>query len=823
MTWKNTGAERLFGGRPFYYADIRVDPEYPDRIYSLWSWSAFPTTAARPGACSSRGPPSIRITMRCGSIPKTAISSLRGMTVGMGMSTDRGKTWRFVNNLPVGQFYHIAVDMDQPYHVYGGMQDNGSWRGPAYVWESGGIRNHLWDEVDFGDGFDTRPHPGDSMRGFAMSQEGYLTRWDLRTGERRSVRPSAEPGDTLRFNWNAGLALDPFDPEGVYYGSQYLHRSGDGGETWTRLSGDLTSDNPAWQRQRKSGGLTPDVSGAENYTTIIAIAPSPVDRKVVWAGTDDGRVQVTQDGGGTWTSVEGGARGVPRAHGCRTSRPPPTTEGPPSWCSTTIAGPICESYAFRVSDHGRRWTSLVTADIRGYCLSIVQDPVDPQLLFLGTEFGLFVSQDGGRSWMQFKHGIPTCSVMDLVIHPREHDLVIGTHGRSAYILDDIRPLRSMNDETAAKKIHLFDVPPAQQYTEKQTAGSRFPGATEYRGENRSYGAMITFWLDDPSLPHPDDKVERERKQREREEKAAKAGTEAAEAESASSSSDAAEAEGKAKGPEVPKIQLTLRDASGKKVRGFERPVYRGVGRVMWDLHSDPFKTPPRRASWWDEEPTGPEVLPGEYEVTLKYKDAETRGRITVVADPRAQIGEDARQAAWDAKQRAGSLVETITEALERLDATRKDVDFLNGKIKKIQADKKETLEDREREQPPATAPGGAPAAKDSLDLLLEEGQKLEKRAKALEGRVREPRDAKGFGKEIYILSEVQEVGDFLASTNERPSPTVLAYLERAERMVASFLTDLNRFYEEDVPAYRSRVHAMDIPILRVDPPLELTK
>jgi hypothetical protein len=339
--------------------------------------------------------------------------------------------------------------MDVPYNVYGGMQDNGSWRGPSSVWERGGILNHHWQEVCFGDGFDTRPYPKDSRQGYAMSQQGYLIRWDLRTGEQRSIRPAADPGDTLRFNWNAGLAQDPFDPETIYYGSQYLHKSTDRGMTWTRISGDLTSDNPAWQRQRQSGGLTPDVTGAENYTSIIAIAPSPIARGTIWVGTDDGRVQVTRDGGANWSGVEGNASGVPANTWVPHIGLSPHDAGTAFVVFDNHRRSDFKPYVFRASDHGARWSSLSTADLKSYCLTIEQDPADPDLLFLGTETGLYVSLDGGQSWMRWTAGLPTCSVMDLTIHPREQDLVMATHGRSAYVIDDIRPLRAMNEEIAA--------------------------------------------------------------------------------------------------------------------------------------------------------------------------------------------------------------------------------------------------------------------------------------------------------------------------------------------------------------------------------------
>ncbi|MDX1390144.1 MAG: hypothetical protein R3344_13205, partial [Acidobacteriota bacterium] len=464
------------------------DPGWPNRVYSLWSLLS----------ASDDGGKSFNVIAPFRTVhpdfhamwinPSDPTHLIVGNDGGIVISRDRGATWSFVANLPLAQFYHIAVDDDVPYHVYGGMQDNGSWRGPSAVWENGGIRNHHWEEVDFGDGFDTLPDPRDSMRGYSMSQEGYLRRWDNRTGEKKDIRPSGPDGTDLRFNWNAGLAIDPFDPDTIYYGSQFVHRSPDRGDTWEIISDDLTTNNPEWQKQAESGGLTPDVTGAENFTSIIALAPSPVERGVLWAGTDDGRLWIKK-GDDDWRSVEGKLKGVPDNTWI------PHIE--PSRHDAATAFVVLDNhrrsdwtpYVYKTTDYGNSWRRFDTDDVRGYALSIVQDPVDPDLLFLGTEFGLWVSVDGGKQWLHWTHGFPTVSAMDLAIQTRENDLVIGTHGRAAYVLDDIAPLRGLDAETLGKPLVLFEVPDAQQYRVKQTGASRFPGSGEFRGANPPYGAL----------------------------------------------------------------------------------------------------------------------------------------------------------------------------------------------------------------------------------------------------------------------------------------------------------------------------------------------
>ncbi|HEX2643274.1 MAG TPA: hypothetical protein VHU81_09795, partial [Thermoanaerobaculia bacterium] len=338
-TWRAVNSDSDVSPRPFYYSDIRVDPENPNRLYRLGSLVHVSNDGGRTFqtlvSFTKAHPDHHALWVN----PRDGRFLLNGNDGGMAMSRDRGETWQFVSNLPLAQFYHVRVDNAVPYNVYGGLQDNGSWKGPSSVWEGSGIRDHHWQEVMFGDGFDTVPDPRDPEQGYAMSQEGYLIRYDLRTGQRKDIRPaSPDPKVDLRFNWNAGIAPDPFDPGTLYFGSQFLHKTTDRGETWSTLSSDLTTNKPEWQKKDVSGGLTPDASGAESYTTIIAIDPSPKERGVIWAGTDDGRLHVTRDGGKSWNSVEGNLRGVPAN----------------TWIPHVHASPHAGGTAFVVLDDHRR-------------------------------------------------------------------------------------------------------------------------------------------------------------------------------------------------------------------------------------------------------------------------------------------------------------------------------------------------------------------------------------------------------------------------------------------------------------------------------------
>ena len=311
--WKKV-ADKNIGNRPFYYFEIYVDPVNENRIYNLHStvtvsndggktfsqlMTAYGANGVHPDHHAFWGHPT------------NPNFIMEGNDGGLNISYDRGKTWRFIENLPVAQFYHINYDMDWPYNVYGGMQDNGSWRGPAYVWRAGGIRNSYWEELFFGDGFDVVPHPGNSRYGYAMSQQGNVGRYDLVTGHTQLIKPVHPKGEKLRFNWNAAIAQDPFDEDAIYYGSQYVHYSTDRGNNWEIISPDLTTNDPEKQKQHESGGLTYDATGAENFTTILAIEPSSLNRNIIWVGTDDGNVQLTTDRGKTWNNVANKIHGAP--------------------------------------------------------------------------------------------------------------------------------------------------------------------------------------------------------------------------------------------------------------------------------------------------------------------------------------------------------------------------------------------------------------------------------------------------------------------------------------------------------------------------------
>jgi photosystem II stability/assembly factor-like uncharacterized protein len=852
-SWQTANDDQRTAERPFYYSDIQVDPAWPNRVYNLTASLQVSDDSGKTFAALGRSREVHGDYHAMWLDPRDPEHLIVGSDGAVAVSRDRGETWQFLLNLPFGQYYHIAVDMDRPYNVYGGLQDNGSWRGPSAVWDETDIRNHRWDRVGGGDGFDTRPDPQDSMIGYSMSQGGELVRWNLRTRENRAIQPAQPaPGDgheKLRFNWNAGFAQDPFDPATIYLGSQYVHKSTDRGESWTIISPDLTTDKPEWQKQSESGGLTLDATNAENFTTILAIAPSPRERGLLWVGTDDGRLQLTRDGGATWTSLEKNVPGVP----ANTWIPHIV----PSKYAAASAFVVFDNhrredmapYVYRTDDYGKTWKSLATSDLRGYALAIEQDPADKDLLFLGTEFGLWVSFDGGDKWLPWRHGIPTTSVMDLVIHPRDLDLGIATHGRALFILDDIRPLREITDKTLAEPLHLYTPGPALLYRRAGggPGGGNRAGAWEFRGENRAYGAILTYSLNRKDLPLPDADKERARKEaaavakaeeapkseegpkgsaepgghrggkgaykepgEEKKGEAAKVGEKAGGEKppgepAVEKKGEGGRGEGRSeeKGPQV---EIRISDAAGKVIRTFKQPAVQGVNRAVWDLGRDPFDTPPtdNRGRQRDANRTGPTVIPGTYGVTVKLGDQEAKGTIQIESEPDLKVsGADWQE--WDAAiQRAGALQNGVVAAINRLNDTRADVDAVLRKL--------EPKTDKERNRPESEDPN-APLRKAAKDLQKKIGD--------VEKTLFVPPTTKGITEDTSALNRIENANRGIGSAWGKPTANTRQYLEAAERRAKEALAAFNKLQAEDVAAFRKKVEEAKLDLLVDKGPVEV--
>jgi photosystem II stability/assembly factor-like uncharacterized protein len=408
---------------------------------------------------------------------------------GIYISYDQAKSWSFCRNLPLSQFYHVNVDNENPYNVFGGLQDNGSWMAPSKA--AGGITNASWKNVGFGDGFNVLRDPKDSNLLYWQWQGGNLRRMFLDTRENKDIRPYAIDATKLRYHWNTPLVIGAKSGD-LYTASQFLYRSADQGDNWEILSPDLTTNDPEKLNQEQTGGLTIDNSTAENHCTIYTVGESPLDDNIIWVGTDDGNLQLTRDRGSTWTDLSSNVSGLPPTTWVSYVEPSPYDK---ATALVTFDGHTqgdMSTYIFKTTDYGQTWTSLATGAIEGYCNVVKQDLKNPDLIFLGTELGLYVTIDGGEQWTRFTGNLPKVSVRDMVFQKRENDLVLATHGRGIYIIDDITPLQQLTTEKLNENVVFLDSRP---YRLGYLGGVQaFNGDDDFRGENPSSVVNITYYM-----------------------------------------------------------------------------------------------------------------------------------------------------------------------------------------------------------------------------------------------------------------------------------------------------------------------------------------
>ena len=665
--WKMVNDKEDIGNRPFYYSDIFVDPQNENRVYSVFTYvnvsedggKSFTELMPAYGVDNGVHPDHHAWWIH----PKNGQFMMDGNDGGMNITRDGGASWRFVGNIPVAQFYHISTDNEYPYNVYGGMQDNGSWRGPAYVWKVQGIRNSYWQEIAFGDGFDVVPDKDNAQFGYAMSQQGFVSRYDWKTGNNYSVRPTAPDEKTdLRFNWNAGIGQDPFDNSTVYFGSQFVHKSTDKGLTWEVISTDLTTNDPEKQKQSESGGLTMDATGAENHCTILVIEPSPVEKDMLWVGTDDGRVHFTQDGGNTWNEVTKNIKGLPKGSWIPQIKASANNKGEALLIANDYRRFNYTPYAYRTKNYGKTWERIVDEkDVDSYTLAIIEDPKNPNLLFLGTDDGLYMSLNAGDSWEKWTAGFPTVSTKDLVIHPREEDLVIGTFGRAAWVLDDIRPLRAVagNPDSLVGPFKLFAPPTAYLAAYQQPTGSRFGADALYQGENKKYGAMITYFT---------------------KEGAAKKG---AKADLKTDSEDQDESDQDAEKLKSSKDSLFLRVFNGDaliRTIGFKKPEKSGFHRMYWNMDEKGADRPSRSISTRNRERGGKSVLPGTYKLVLTDGLLESMQYIRVAADPRLGASLASMEAVYNTEKVLEGYVQSAADAVKQLVQSKQTAEKLSKEL-----------------------------------------------------------------------------------------------------------------------------------------------
>src|SRR5688572_22577610 len=581
------------GVRPFYFAHVVVDPTDHNTVYKPGLVTTVSTDGGKTFSSPFTGSHGFGVHSDHHALwinPKNPSELLLGTDGGLYLSYDKAHHWTFAKNLPLSQFYHVSADNERPYNVYGGLQDNSSWVGPSR--SVGGIENRDWDCIGNGDGFWAFADPNDSDTLYTEWQGGELSRIKRSTGEIKLIKPYAATGEKeLRFNWNTPIHLSPNDPGTIYFGSQFLHRSRDRGDTWERISPDLTTNDPKRQRHEQSGGVTIDNSTAENNTTIYTISESPKNRDVIWVGTDDGHLQVTRDGGKTWTNVVKNVAGVPAGTWVSRVEASPHEEGTAFATFDGHRAGDMATYVFKTTDHGATWTPLAPPSVEGYAWVVKQDPVNPTLLVLGTEFGLYLSLDSGQQWARFKGDLPKVAVHDLVIQPREGDLVIATHGRGIYILDDLTPIRALTQQTLGSDVALLPSRPSER-TIEANVGGWFAGDEEFIGRNPPEAAAITYWLKKRHL--------------------------------------------------MGDLKVEVYDAQGKLISTIPGTKRVGINRVVWPMRLPQPKLPP--STNLVPPAPGPRLPEGAYAIKLIKGKETLDGKVELVADPRSDHSAEDRAA-----------------------------------------------------------------------------------------------------------------------------------------------------------------------------------
>lgn len=793
FNWKKVSDKPGIGNRPFYYADIFVDTQNENRVFTLYSMVGM----------SEDGGKNFEVIIPYSGVhpdhhawwqhPTNPSLVYEGNDGGMNVSRDRAKTWRFIPNLPLAQFYHINYDMDIPYNVMGGMQDNGSWVGPAYAWKRGGIRNSYWQEVAFGDGFDVIPDSSDMENTvYAMSQGGNLRRVNKHTGYSKPIVPQHEDGEKTRFNWNAAFAHDRFDKTTIYYGSQFVHKSTDRGENWQVISPDLTTNDSLKQvEMMETGGLTYDVTQAENHTTILAIEQSPLNKDVMWVGTDDGNVQLTQDGGKTWNNLASRLTGLKAGSWIPQIVASTYEEGAAFVVANDYRRHHYEPYVYHTKDFGQTWKRLTTKDqVWGHTHAVVQDPVAENLIFVGAEDGLYITIDGGTNWTKWQHGFPTVPTIDLKIHPREHDLVIGTFGRAAYILDDIRPLRELAIQGAPmmeKELVAFNPPTAYQASYLQAAGMRFGADAEFYGENRRSGAMLSFYIKDDGSEKKEEKKEGEEVMAKTSKKKKKKGS-AGKSEEAETAEDDKKDEVKKDG----KVKVEIADASGTVIRTMTYKAKKGMNRMYWNMRERGIRFPGSRKPkpGADEPGGGPMVLPGTYKVNYSYAGETASVLLNVEADPRMDMSMSDMKAHYEMVKGFMPKVEVVTAATDRIQEARETMAMVKKQMSAAESEAKE--EDKKEEDSP-------------MAKLKKTHKEMAKKLTTVREMILSKEKVQGIYRNPEILSSRVRRAMGLASTRGSVNQNQKNLMAQVEGEMKTVLEEVNNFFSNDWPNYLKAV------------------
>ena len=632
-TFKMVSKNTDIVSRGFYYTRVRVDPTNENHIFAVAS-TLFTSVDGGKTFRSITGRTHIDYHALWLD-PKNPKRMWHGQDGGIAVSYDGGESWEAVYNIPLGQFYQIHADNRLPfYYVMGGLQDNGSWAGPSRTREPAGIMNDDWRMVSFGDGFYVVNHPDIPDLYLSESQGGAIAWTDFRSREQQSVNPwgrgsggGPAAGQKFRFNWNSPIVLSQHDKATVFLAGNVVFKSPDFGKTWEQISPDLTTNDP--EKLKDAGGpIAIENSTAEYHSTIISIAESPVQKGQIWVGTDDGNLQLTTDGGKNWRNLVKNVSGV----GANS----PVSHVEPSRTNANTAYIAFDRhmlddfrpYIFKTTDSGANWTNISgNLPAKAYVQIIREDPKNTNLLYAGTELGLFASYDGGKNWMALNlKNLPNVAVHDILIHPRENDLILATHGRSIWIFDDATAIQQMTPQILNSSAHLFSVRPALRYTSRFTRYGI--GDKQFTGPNPPAGALITYYL-------------------------------------------------KEKLDEKATLKVQIFDRDGKLVQDLERPSReKGLNRIAWNLRlggPEVRRPPSEEQIAFGGGARGPQVLPGTYTVKLTVNDKTFEERVEVKLDPNISTSLAELQETLDMQVKLRDMQSTINTSLRFLDSLKEQL------------------------------------------------------------------------------------------------------------------------------------------------------
>jgi photosystem II stability/assembly factor-like uncharacterized protein len=636
-TWRKMSSQNP---RPSYYSQIRVDPNDENRIYVLGSNFMVSSDGGKTFADPKTGRPGPNVTMTpiydvgvhgdhhaLWIDPVDSDHLVLGNDGGLYFTYDRTLNWDKINNLPIGQFYAISTDMRKPYYIYGGLQDTHSFGGPSATHHEIGIINQDWTEVDFGDGMYSQVDPTDPMTLYIEASNGNLVRVNLATGDRKDIKPYAKAGESAyRYNWTPPLQISPFDSKTIYFAAERFLKSTDRGETWTATA-DLTK---AQDRDKfpimgvlLSAEMLSRNDGVAAWGTITTLAESTVTRGLIWVGTDDGNIQLSRDGGKSWNNVVNHINGLPNDVWVSRVEPSHTEPGTAYVTFDRHWWDDFNSYVYMTTDYGQTWKSLSAGlPETGWVHFVKENPKNPNFLAAGTETGLFISVNRGAKWTRLKNNLPTVPVDDMLFHPRDNDLILGTHGRSIFVLDDVEPLAGLTNEVLNSDLHLFDPRPAMVF--KRWKNESYGAQRQFIGPNPPYGAILNYYL-----------------------KAAPQGD----------------------------VKISVLDADGQVINQFNGTMDVGINRVVWDLRFSPPQGVPGAR--------GPLVVPGRYTIKVSAAGHEVSKTVQVEGDPLMPVSDADRKAQLTFLTNVNRLQTAIQKATVTVTAINTQIAALSENLKRL--------------------------------------------------------------------------------------------------------------------------------------------